>query len=101
MTSNSTKKSFTQELLLEMHLHQERIHNGPISAQKLARIFLTLTKMSCQDTSLKDTLQHSCSIRKRQKIKKKHQFWSNNTDFFSFFVFFCFLFDTGTSFRLT
>lgn len=33
MTSYSTKKSFTQELLLEMHLHGERIHNGPISAQ--------------------------------------------------------------------
>lgn len=33
MTSNSRKKNFTQYLWLEMHLHWERIHNGPISAQ--------------------------------------------------------------------
>lgn len=71
MTNYSTKKSFTQELLLEMHFHGKN-SQWSNKCTKLARIsffFNTDKNVLSGYITLKDTLQHSCSIRNRQNKK--------------------------------
>lgn len=54
MTSNSTKKSFTQEVLLEMHLHWEN-SQWSNKCTKLPKIFNTDKNVLSGYITLKDT----------------------------------------------
>lgn len=96
MTSNSTKKEFYSRTFIRNALTLRENSQWSNKCTKLSRIFNADKNVLSGYITLKDNLQHSCSIRNRQKKKSK-----TNTKFGPIILIFVGFFYTGTSFNLT